>query len=40
MTLETERYSQQLQQWPAAGQHILANYDEHSIVVYQAYRAR
>ena len=39
MNLETERYSQQLQQWPAAGQHILANYDEHSIVVYQAYRA-
>lgn len=39
MTIDTEPYYQQLRQWPAAGQHILASYDDHSIVVYQAYRA-
>jgi len=38
-TLQTERYLDQKQRWPKAGQHILAHYDEDSIVVYQAYNA-
>jgi hypothetical protein len=38
MKLPTEPYPEQAQRWPSAGRHILAHYDEHSIVVYQAYR--
>jgi hypothetical protein len=37
VVLPVEPYRQQLQRWPASGRHILASYDEHSIVVYQAY---
>jgi hypothetical protein len=36
--LPTELYETQLRSWPLQGQHILANYDESSIIVYQAYR--
>lgn len=36
--LVTEPYTQQLQRWPSSGQHILAQYDADSVVVYQAYR--
>ena len=36
--LLTERYEDQLKVWPQQGKHILAQYDEASIVVYQAYR--
>jgi Domain of unknown function (DUF4291) len=38
MHLLTEPYLIQQQYWPASGQHILAQYDDTSIVVYQAYR--
>ena len=38
MNLRTERYLDQLQRWPTAGQHILAQFDPESVVVYQAYR--
>lgn len=38
MKLPTELYSSQCARWPSAGEHILANYDDESIVVYQAYR--
>ena len=38
MKLATERFQVQAQQWPRVGQHILAHYDDSSIVVYQAYR--
>lgn len=38
MHLRTERYGEQVTRWPAAGRHILAHYDERSIIVYQAYR--
>jgi hypothetical protein len=38
MQLNTELYTIQEQQWPQTGRHILAQYDEESIVVYQAYR--
>jgi len=36
--LITEPYLIQVSKWPKAGRHILAQYDDHSIVVYQAYR--
>jgi hypothetical protein len=36
--LALERYRDQQARWPAEGQHILAQYDETSVVVYQAYR--
>jgi hypothetical protein len=38
MKLATEPYSEQAKRWPRAGRHILAHFDDHSIVVYQAYR--
>jgi hypothetical protein len=36
--LTLERYRDQQARWPAEGRHILAQYDETSVVVYQAYR--
>jgi Domain of unknown function (DUF4291) len=38
MKLSTEPYSEQAKRWPPEGRHILAHYDDNSIVVYQAYR--
>ncbi|HLZ62874.1 MAG TPA: DUF4291 domain-containing protein [Ktedonosporobacter sp.] len=38
MPLITEPYLAQNARWPREGRHILAQYDEHSIIVYQAYR--
>jgi hypothetical protein len=38
MTLVTEPYPEQSRRWPTAGRHILAQFDERSVVVYQAYR--
>jgi Domain of unknown function (DUF4291) len=38
MKLQTERYLDQKEHWPQSGRVILAQYDEDSIVVYQAYR--
>jgi hypothetical protein len=38
MKLQTERYLEQKERWPQSGRVILAQYDEDSIVVYQAYR--
>lgn len=38
MRLITESHLSQLQRWPQTGRHILAQYDDQSIVVYQAYR--
>jgi hypothetical protein len=38
MPLSYEAYLTQCQRWPQTGRHILAQYDEQSIVVYQAYR--
>ncbi|HYF47855.1 MAG TPA: DUF4291 domain-containing protein [Planctomycetota bacterium] len=37
MKLKTELYQTQLARWPKTGRHILAQFDEESIVVYQAY---
>ncbi len=38
MALVTEPYLTQVARWPATGRHILAQYDDTSVVVYQAYR--
>jgi hypothetical protein len=37
MHLITEPYFVQAARWPATGRHILAQYDDNSIIVYQAY---
>lgn len=38
MKLRTEQYMQQANRWPQSGRHILAQFDDRAIVVYQAYR--
>jgi Domain of unknown function (DUF4291) len=38
MTLPTELYTDQASRWPKAGRHILAHFDDSSVIVYQAYR--
>ncbi len=38
MNLLREPYPTQLARWPRTGRHILAQFDDHSIIVYQAYR--
>lgn len=36
--MRTEPYTAQAARWPARGRHILAQFDDASVVVYQAYR--
>ena len=36
--LELTNYKEQLKSWPDEGQHIMAQYDDKSVTVYQAYR--
>ncbi len=36
--LLTERYTDQVARWPSSGRHILAQADDESVIVYQAYR--
>lgn len=38
MKLATTHYSEQVLSWPSEGRHIMAQYDDDSVVVYQAYR--
>jgi hypothetical protein len=38
LPIRTESYADQIQRWPQTGRHILAHYDDESIIVYQAYR--
>jgi hypothetical protein len=38
MNLLTESYLAQAARWPALGRHILAQFDDESVIVYQAYR--
>lgn len=38
MRLITEPCLTQVSNWPKTGRHVLAQYDDHSIVVYQVYR--
>lgn len=37
MTIPTGPYLEQNRTWPSSGRHILASFDDHTIVVYQAY---
>jgi hypothetical protein len=37
MTLPTRLYQEQVDIWPKTGRHILAHYDDESVIVYQAY---
>ncbi len=39
MQLQTSPYLEQQSQWPVNGKVILAQFDEHSVIVYQAYKA-
>jgi hypothetical protein len=38
MNLTTELFLKQATSWPSDGRHIMAQYDDDSVVVYQAYR--
>ena len=38
MKLQIESYEKQKQRWPRSGKHIMAQFDEESIFVYQSYR--
>jgi hypothetical protein len=37
-SLRVVRYRDQLADWPSSGRHILAQFDDESVIVYQAYR--
>lgn len=36
--LPTESYTEQVKLWPKAGRHILAQFDDQTVIAYQAYR--
>ncbi|WP_149206014.1 DUF4291 domain-containing protein [Flavobacterium johnsoniae] len=38
MKIELKKYSEQIKEWPKSGHHIMAQYDDEKIVVYQSYR--
>lgn len=38
MDFKLKKYKEQLQRWPAKGYHIMAQYNEDKIIVYQSYR--
>lgn len=38
MDIKLKKYKEQLQDWPKEGHHIMAQYDEKKIIVYQSYR--
>jgi hypothetical protein len=38
VALAMEPYIEQVKVWPKTGRHILAQFDDHTVVVYQAYR--
>jgi len=38
MKLKLKKYKEQLQDWPQKGYHIMAQYDDEKIIVYQSYR--
>src|SRR5829696_2067191 len=37
MALPTEPYTEQAKLWPKAGRHVLAHFDDDTVLVYQAY---
>jgi hypothetical protein len=38
MEFKLKKYKEQLQNWPEKGYHIMAQYDDEKIIVYQSYR--
>ena len=38
MKIELKKYSEQLAEWPQTGYHIMAQYDDEKIIVYQSFR--
>ena len=38
MNIELKKYDEQITEWPKSGYHIMAQYDEEEIIVYQSYR--
>ncbi len=40
MKLKLKKYREQLEDWPQKGHHIMAQYDEEKIIVYQSYKKR
>jgi hypothetical protein len=38
MKIKTKLYREQLKEWPESGHHIMAQYDDEKIIVYQSYR--
>ena len=40
MKVKLKKYKEQLQDWPQKGHHIMAQYDDEKIIVYQSYRKK
>lgn len=40
MELQLKKYKEQLQNWPQKGHHIMAQYNDDKIIVYQSYRKK
>lgn len=38
MKIELKKYDEQIVEWPKSGYHIMAQYDDEEIIVYQSYR--
>lgn len=38
MKLKTKLYKEQVKEWPKEGHHIMAQYDNEKVIVYQSYR--
>jgi hypothetical protein len=38
MKIELKKYDEQIKEWPKSGYHIMAQYDDEEIIVYQSYR--
>lgn len=37
-SLHMAPYAEQVERWPRAGRHVLAQFDDDAVIVYQAYR--
>ncbi|SEE32520.1 protein of unknown function [Tenacibaculum sp. MAR_2010_89] len=38
MKLKTKLYKEQIKEWPNEGHHIMAQYDDEKVIIYQSYR--
>lgn len=38
MKVKVKKYTEQLNEWPEKGHHIMAQYDDEKVIVYQSYR--